>query len=404
MTLGVPGIPRIPFLGGGDDEPITVGSDDRIEDLHPAVVAAINERLLNFDGVTVTTLDGKVVDPFTATVTTDTETIALVTHIQRQFGADAAFAVASAGTTEATETTTTGITVASTAGEVDEDDLGEEPEPPPQGTIFPLGAPRLFLGVHNDFQAVTIFDPQTFGLPGPPSSTFITPRYAPGNEVDFFTGLSVEQIALIQDRMIEAGVLDANSIRAGIWDINVDAVAMAGIMGQANFDGITFSEEIDRLRDTPLPELEELKRQPFVRPNRAEAEFNISKEFEARLHRKPTKAELDDLADFQEMRLRMSHEAAQDERLLVDGEDADGNRVRQLDARFGSEQLDIRERARGVDITEVEEELLESPQSAFGRFFDSRFGATISRNIQGDKDLRQARGLSDQLRFLRNTT
>ena len=361
--------------GGGSRQPRLIGPDDALSDLSPEVVAAIEARLLNIDaaGTTVTTLDGRAVDPFTGAVSTDAGTIPLTTHIQRQFGTEAAFFVASAVSSEPIDEA------------VDEEvDPNVAPEQPDQTTIGLPGV-REFLGVPNDFQAVKIFDPQQFGQEGPPSTTIIPPEYKPGDEIRAFTGLSVEQIALIQDRMVEAGVLNANSIRAGIWDQEVSAPAMAAIMGQANFDGLTWSAELNNLRDKPLPEnaLDQFQRQPFTRPNRTEIESDISKSFQQEMFRKPTKAELDDLADMWQNRLRLSHEASQDDRFYED--------------------LAERKRAEGDELVagagqRLEE--IESPESAFNRHFEAKFGDSIRDIGQREKDIAQGRGLSDQLRFL----
>jgi len=249
---------------------------------------------------------------------------------------------------------------------------------PVLGPIGGFGEQNILVG--DDFTVSRVTHPPLpEGQVGPPLGVQedVEPRYQEGDQFQEFTGLSTEQIALIQNQMVDSGVAQSSEFRLGVWDAT-SAEHMRGVMGFANLQGMDWIEALQLLEDTPLPAQakDEFERQPFRRPNRAETEQSISDTFEAQLRRKPTRAELADLVDVWEDRVRFSFEVSEDERQRLD-------------------QVD-RKRAEGDDrlVPGAGQSLdtPESPQSAFNRIFEEKYGGTIERNE--DRDRARTRGLS----------
>jgi len=213
--------------------------------------------------------------------------------------------------------------------------------------------------------------------------------YKDGDEIEKGLALSPRTRAWLQGRFVEGGLLPESYPTSGDWD-EASQAALRTTMGRVNrslayaatsgnpsqFNNYFQTlDAYEREHAAGVEAATQFERLPFRRPNRAETERTISDNFESQLRRKPTRAELEDLSDVWDERVRLSFEKSEDTRFFRD--------------------LAEKARASGEELVPGALEPLdtpESPQSAFNRIFEEKYGGTIERNE--DRDRARTRGLS----------
>lgn len=141
------------------------------------------------------------------------------------------------------------------------------------------------------------------GRQGPNRSTTVPARFFQGDELNP-AGWSEERRAALQEQMVSAGLLDADSYYVGMWDEN-SIGAYKTILGYSNLWGTDPEETLNRLQ-AALPEAlkdgrtdsaaQQRVARVYVKPDYASIAQEVKQTFERRLGRRPRDQELNELA------------------------------------------------------------------------------------------------------------
>lgn len=166
------------------------------------------------------------------------------------------------------------------------------------------GAP---IGVPDDFVASPQFDldERTLSISGGRNvPEGVEPRYFDGDQFSP-AGLSPENIARIQRRLVSAGLLEDDEYWEGFWD-QITASQYGVALGYANQSGKDINQAIDHLIQTLPASVKEARQRrdaarvfqpdPFLKPDNATLAQEVKTMFRQRLGREPRSGELADLA------------------------------------------------------------------------------------------------------------
>lgn len=173
----------------------------------------------------------------------------------------------------------------------------------------------------------TVTEPGAYGTA---TELFVEARFRPGDERLFFSNWPEERIADIQNRMVEAGLLQAGDFRLGYWD-QMSQQAMQQVMAYSNRYGLHAQEDIGQpymrgdlggilwaldLIAAERPDLPEYVPPRPRTPDQATLRSIIREEYRSRLGRDPHASEMASFTQYlsEQYRLAMNQEALSAER------------------------------------------------------------------------------------------
>lgn len=223
------------------------------------------------------------------------------------------------------------------------------------------------IGVPDDFvaQRTVIHGPGDIGMGGPGSFVRpVEPRYFEGDEFSP-AGLDPAQITQIQQRLVDAGLMEPDTYWAGFWDSQT-AGAYKQALGMANQSGLDVDKALEELARTLPESIKEQRAQaeaakvfqepPFVEPDYATLAQDAKSYFRSRVGRDPTEAEMAEWTGVMSNLYRQDFEAE----------------VAEMRAQFEAAQ-DPTKTAEPTTIQGVD------PVARFRQMFDQRFGSEINR-------------------------